>query len=189
MSSLGAFLSIGGHYLTNDPSPIQVFISVPRNHEPGQNSCYGIDNDDPPGGRSGALALPISGTQALVYGGLGYEGVMSDSWIVQWTGSYWSWLTVGSTSSPGWRYEADAAWDAASQTAYLLGGYDDDYVRRNDLWAVNAPWTSWVQLDPGGSLSVRPDATEGILVVDPATGYLYHVGPGSVSLEVWLYIP
>ena len=36
----------------------------------------------------------------------------------------------------------------------------------------------------------NPDATDAVLVVDPDTGYLYHVGPGpGVQSEVWLYIP
>ncbi len=184
MDSIGTFLSLGGEYY----DPDQTFALMPRNHEVAANYCFDLDGQDPSGGRAWSVLAPIAGAQALVYGGLGYTGVRNDCWILQWSG-HWTWQEVLPSVSPNHRYQSDAAYDPVAQRIYLLGGYDSDFVPHNDLWAVSAPWTQWEQLDPGGEGSARPIVGRALLVADPDTGYLYHFGPGSSALEVWLYIP
>jgi hypothetical protein len=97
-----------------------------------------------------------------------------------------------SRAVPGPRYEADCASDYTRSRFYVLGGFNDSGAPSNDLnvAVISGTAATWTLLDPGGERNYTdPPATDALLVVDPETGWLYHVGPGPSRLDVWLYVP
>jgi hypothetical protein len=106
----------------------------------------------------------------LLFGGFGASGYFDDTW--SWNGTTWTQLSA--FASPPARTGAPMAYDAATGTVLLFGGfgmvsgdaYSGEYGGFSDTWSWNG--TTWTELSPAsnpGSDSLESDS----MAYDPAT--------------------
>ncbi len=191
-SGSGSFYSYGGY--STDGVNEDWYISMRGYAIPSSCDWFSIINQ-PPSARSGHVLHAYASSTLLLFGGRDSVSLFNGlhtGWI---NGSeiVWSPMDDGDNGLvPDGRYDMDSAFDSNAMRLYILGGYTGiGGGRRNDLYMFQLASPSyWSLIDNGGTEGVtHPNATEALLVVDPSTGHLYHFGPGSSSLDVWLYIP
>ncbi len=125
----------------------------------------------PPPRRSHSMALDETRGRIILFGGIGSNGPLDDTW--EWDGDDWS--LVSSSVSPSPRDKAAMAWSPGSQSVLLFGGSSGSSAL-NDTWSLGAG--GWMQLQPvssprGADLSAMVhDATanETLLLVGSQNG-------------------
>ena len=141
-----------------------------------------------PEARSGAsLVLDPSTGKLIMYGGIGADGQLNDTWAYDPAANTWTDLKPSGTA-PDPRANQVMAWDSATGKAILFGGFTS--TDTNDTWAHDAAANSWTKLHPAGSLpSVRDSAC---MAFDPFTGkFILFGGFAGTSYvnDTWAYDP
>ncbi len=196
LSGTQRFYAFGGWQYHSFPEP--TYVQEYRTYwQDSEEHCVPITSppEDLPGARAGHGMDSWGPSQFLLWGGRDETGPFNDFYLFTLAGGKTGVSGArlrGEVLAPDARYEADCASDFARSRFYVLGGFNDNGTPMNDLHVADISdlTATWTVLDPGGERNVTdPPATDGFLVVDPETGWLYHLGPGPSRLEVWLYIP
>lgn len=111
-------------------------------------------------------------------GGTGDATFLKDTW--EWDGT--TWTERKPAVSPGARYFAAVAYDAARRATILFGGSDRGRTAFDETWEWNG--TAWTKFPPAGSPSPRADAP---LACDSARGacVLFSGDRGSFPDDTW----
>jgi hypothetical protein len=98
-----------------------------------------------PPARSGAMMAddPADGLVVL-FGGLIDDHEANDTW--EWSGSSWTNITATAGPAPPKGYWASMAYDNATATVLLFGGYNGSLRQGNDTWSFHGG--KWSQLFP-----------------------------------------
>ncbi len=114
----------------------------------------------------GALIYDSAKGVAVLYGGISTSAVLGDTWT--YLGGNWTDITANLSESPAPRWAASAAYDSEDGYPLVVNGYiGGSYL--SQVWAFGG--TTWSQLsDPQGP----PGSFGGVLVDDPADGYLVY---------------
>lgn len=117
----------------------------------------------------------------VLFGGTDGSTFLGDTWIYNGT----TWTQQSPASSPPARYAATMAYDAATGTVVLFGGYGASGDVLGDTWTYNG--TTWTQQTPASSPPVRRYAT---MAYDAATGTVVlfgGYGASGVLGDTWTY--
>ncbi len=121
---------------------------------------------DPPARYGAGLAYDTAASYAVLFGGVGASGYLSDTW----TFAKGNWTELSPATSPTARDAMSFAYDATSKTILLFGG-ESASGPLEDTWSFSSG--SWTQLNP----SLAPPARAGAaLVDDTADGYMLLFG-------------
>jgi hypothetical protein len=196
LSGISRFYAFGGWQYDNFPDP--TYVQEYRTYwQDADEHCLPITTppEDLPGARAGHGMGSWGPNQFLLWGGRDETGPFDDFYQFTLAGGKTAVTGEklrGEMLAPDARDEADCASDFTRSRFYVLGGFNRDGAPMNDLHVADISdlTATWTVLDPGGERNeTDPPATDGILIVDPETGWLYHLGPGPSRLEVWLYVP
>jgi len=106
-------------------------------------------NPVPPSRELAGAALDSSHNRDFIFGGLGIgSAFLGDTWAFNGT----TWSQANPSSSPSARDGVQMAYDQATSTTYLFGGYNGS-TYLGDTWAFNG--TTWTQLSPATSPAPR----------------------------------
>jgi hypothetical protein len=133
-----------------------------------------------PAARQGpGVAYDAATNTVVLFGGTGADGTdLGDTWI--WNGETWT-QVFPSAAPSGRRFDTQGmAYDAATQTVLLFGGYSNATGQVfGDTWTWNGKTKTWTQQHPTASPSARRatiayDGTRGKVLLfggdDPSTG-------------------
>ena len=111
---------------------------------------------------------------AVVFGGLGLAGALSDVWEFRVAGANWTRLHAGAGTA-GTTAEATVAAAAAASAApsprvghaavvlrgdlYVFGGYESSRGHTNDVWAFARASGAWRELAAGASVAPDPEGS------------------------------
>ncbi len=132
------------------------------------------------------LKGPTSYNNSVLFGGVGPNGYLGDTWY--WVGSEVGghWTQVSSSVSPSPRANASIAYDAADNEVVLFGGQNaGGYL--GDTWVFNVHG-QWTQLSPSVSPSPRAAAA---MAYDHEDGYVLlfgGVGPSGPLGDTWTFL-
>jgi hypothetical protein len=110
----------------------------------------------PPAGRSGHTAIYDAGRdRIIVFGGRSSSEALNEVWaLILWPSPTWSKLSPALT--PPRRCGHTAVYDPTHFRMIAFGGWDGEFVMRNDVWTL--------QWDPPPPLAVEPDAARPIVL-------------------------
>jgi hypothetical protein len=136
----------------------------------------------PPARHGESMAYDAATGTAVMFGGVGLNALhplLRDTWT--WNGT--TWAKQAPATSPPARWEASMAYDAATGTAVLFGGY---YFRGvyGDTWTWNG--TTWTKQASAASPPAREVAS---MAYDAATGTAVLFGgySGSLLSDTWTW--
>ena len=108
----------------------------------------------PPTGRFGhAMAYDATHQQVVLFGGLDFTGILSDTWV--WDGT--NWTQKFPLNSPPARDFAAMTYDAARQQVVLFGGHSISSML-SDTWVWDG--SNWTQQFPAASPTGRFSSAE-----------------------------
>ena len=120
-----------------------------------------------------AVAYDPETGQVVMFGGLGDNGSLGDTWI--WNGSEWAQQQLG--PSPLSRFGASMVYDAKLHQLVLFGGVPDQAISTSEQGNLNATWlwtgTGWQRIDTRHtptSNGLAGIGVEGAMAYDAATG-------------------
>ena len=108
-----------------------------------------------PSARSGpAMAYDGAAGNIVLFGGVNSAGTaLSDTWT--WDGNNWT-QEFPAASPPGRQFDLQGmAYDAATQTVVLFGGFDSGLNALGDTWTWDGKAKTWIQQFPASSPSPR----------------------------------
>ncbi|HYK94165.1 MAG TPA: kelch repeat-containing protein, partial [Thermoplasmata archaeon] len=121
----------------------------------------------PPNRWGAALFYDPSSTTVVLFGGLGTQGFLNDTWTFH--GGRWTNATPSTLGAPSARAFAAVAWDALDSYGVLFGGYDR--LNLTDTWAYTSG--NWTLVAASG---VGPHVAGGAMAADPADGSVVYFG-------------
>jgi len=192
---LRSFFSFGGgrNLLRGVDSKTDVYKIDFRSYRPGDDYCGELPGIVEPPERAGCALFATGGSELLLFGGQNEFGYLNDLWSLDAASVDRPWSArsaAGMPPSP--RAYADAAINSALGRIYILGGYLGPETPTTDFYRLDTAGMTltWSRIHPALEPGVEcPNASGSILVVDPPSGFLYHLGPGATAIEVWLYVP
>ena len=138
---------------------------------------------------------------AVVFGGLGLAGALSDVWEFRVAGANWTRLHAGAGTA-GTTAEATVAAAAAASAApsprvghaavvlrgdlYVFGGYESSRGHTNDVWAFARASGTWRELAAGASVAPAPRSGAGAMAPYPEGGTFVIFG-GDGKDDVWAF--
>lgn len=126
-------------------------------------------------------AMDTTHNRDVIFGGLGIgSAFLGDTWLFNGT----TWSQANSSSSPSARDGVQMAYDQATSTTYLFGGYNGS-TYLGDTWAFNG--TNWTQLSPATSPAPRG---AGAMAYDAALGKVVMFGGGNSTAtlgDTWAF--
>ena len=136
-----------------------------------------------------AMALDPDTGRVIMFGGLGDDGVLNDTWAYDPAANAWTNLSpTGTMPSP--RAGHSMAYDPATQRLIMFGGFDESGGRLNETWAYDPTANTWTKLSPSGKLPAGRDAHS--MVYDPSSGLMIVFGGeydhGNLN-DTWAYDP
>ncbi len=138
-------------------------------------------NPVPPSRELAGAALDSSHNRDFIFGGLGIgSAFLGDTWAFNGT----TWSQANPSSSPSARDGVQMAYDQATSTTYLFGGYNGS-TYLGDTWAFNG--TTWTQLAPATSPAPRG---AGVMAYDAALGKVVMFGGGNSTAtlgDTWAF--
>lgn len=126
-------------------------------------------------------AMDTAHNRDVIFGGLGIgSAFLGDTWLFNGT----TWSQANPSSSPSARDGVQMAYDQATSTTYLFGGYNGS-TYLGDTWAFNG--TNWTQLAPATSPAPRG---AGAMAYDAALGKVVMFGGGNSTAilgDTWAF--
>ena len=101
-----------------------------------------VDQAAPPGRLGHAMVFSPAGERVLLFGGLGENGVLNDTWAFD--GATWGELDTPTAPPP--RTDHAMVYDLVRQRVVLFGGRDESYNTMGDTWVLEGG--TWRQLNP-----------------------------------------
>ena len=150
-----------------------------------------------PAERTGAaMAYDADTGQVVMFGGLGDNGSLGDTWI--WNGANWTQQHL--SVSPLTRFDASMVFDPELHGLVLFGGVPDQPISPSELQNLNATWlwtgTDWRRVDTAhipASNYLTGNGVLGSMAYDAATGRVILVTSASgihfvaCSTETWTF--
>lgn len=135
-----------------------------------------------PSARYGMTAAYLSGTGAVLFGGMDTTRILEETWI--WNGSSFSQVNIANGTGPAARMFGAMA---GNSNVFLFGGQGNGQVLFNDLWVFNG--STWTNKNPSNPPSVRwghsmaYDTVNNVLVMFGGQNYSGYLN------ELWTYNP
>ena len=109
-----------------------------------------------------AMAYDPVSEKVVLFGGLGINGNLNDTWLFDGT----NWTEVATAVAPPVRNGASMAFDVTTRKLVMFGGFDvNQYLQ--DTWVWDGANSTWTQVPMKSS---PPKATGAMLFSDPITG-------------------
>ncbi len=129
------------------------------------------------------MAYDAATGNVVLFGGLTQSGYGADTLTWTWNGT--AWTSQSPAVSPPGRAYSTMAYDAATATVVLFGGYSSSGATLADTWTYNG--TTWTQPTLANSPSSRDAST---MAYDAATGTVVLFGGNnnsSLTADTWTY--
>ena len=129
--------------------------------------------------RNAAIAYDNLNHQVIMFGGVGSNGALADTWA--WNGAAWRLLSPLNGVHPSARSEHAMAYQDKVGGVVLFGGFTGTSTVVDDTWVFSAAANAWTRVEPTEKPAARRGATLAML---PLTGTVLLVGGGNAGGEL-----
>jgi hypothetical protein len=130
------------------------------------------------------MAFDPTNGRAVLFGGYGSGGYLSDTWAYNLTTN--TWQNKSPSSAPPARYGHQFGYDAYNNVFILFGGYGNS-VYYDDTWKYDLNANQWTALNPGNKPAGRQ--MHSMAYSNYSTSFFMYGGAtsGGYSAELWEY--